>query len=86
MKIKTKIYSCFLNLKILGLLVPTLSLDRDQIMRGGRAAFGAMAMVTTAVVVYIHYGQRIERSRMREGVYKDIERMNQKQFQPDEIK
>jgi hypothetical protein len=57
-------------------------------MRGGPAAFGAMAVVTTAVVVYIHYGQQVERSRMREGVYRDIERMNQHQkqaFRPDEI-
>ncbi len=64
-------------------------LVRDRVighaMRGGPAAFGAMALVTTAVVVYIHYGQRVERSRMREGVYRDIERMNQKQYHPDEI-
>ena len=55
-------------------------------MKGGPAAFGAMAVVTAAIVVYIHYGQRVERSRMREGVYRDIERMNQKQNHPDEIK
>ena len=47
-------------------------------MKGGAVVFGSMAIVTTAVVAYIHYGQKLERSRMREGVYRDIERMNQK--------
>ena len=44
-------------------------------MKGGAVVFGSMAIVTTAVVAY---GQKLERSRMREGVYRDIERMNQK--------
>jgi hypothetical protein len=52
-------------------------------MRGGFAAFGGMVVITTVIVAYIHDGQRRERNRMREGVYRDIERMNQKAAEKD---
>ena len=35
-----------------------------------------MVVLTTGVVTYIHYGQYVEKTRMREGIVRDVERMN----------
>ena len=48
-------------------------------MRGGAAAFGVMAVVTTGVVYWIHQQNFDERKQMREGVLKDLERVRQKE-------
>ena len=50
-----------------------------QGMRGGAAAFGVMAAVTTGVVYWIHQQNFDERKQMREGVLKDLERVRQKE-------
>ncbi|XP_053315748.1 protein PET117 homolog, mitochondrial [Spea bombifrons] len=44
-----------------------------------KVVLGISVLVSVATVVGVHVNQRLDRERLREGVYRDIERQNRKQ-------
>ncbi|KAL3873105.1 hypothetical protein ACJMK2_036262 [Sinanodonta woodiana] len=43
-----------------------------------KAVFGGSVVFTISIISYVHWKQNYDRRRMREGVYRDLDRQEQK--------
>ncbi|KAK3608569.1 hypothetical protein CHS0354_042557 [Potamilus streckersoni] len=43
-----------------------------------KAVFGGSVVFTVSIISYVHWKQNYDRQRMREGVYRDLDRQQQK--------
>ncbi|KAM8946729.1 protein PET117 homolog, mitochondrial [Pelodytes ibericus] len=46
---------------------------------GSKVVLGVSVLLSVATVAGVHAKQKLDRERLREGVYRDIERQNRKQ-------
>ncbi|XP_074656339.1 protein PET117 homolog, mitochondrial-like [Tubulanus polymorphus] len=46
-----------------------------------KVTLGGSIIVSTGIIVYVHFKQKTERERLREGVYRDVERQAMKKTQ-----